>query len=290
MSLCLQSIILLTLEFLTSLTAAKQSDTSIESKSFLFCQGLLKINQSEKYLEPLPKRIVKAVARKRDIVKDDNENEIKDSNIDNLYRDKEFYDKNNEESNEINIIDKNKDSNNKEINDDNYVPGAAISTVFESTKDSKSFNYGGSATHYNEIDTSVDRDARAVLERKIKLSNELSNNQDSNDDKIYRGKNAYQSFVKADLATVGANKITGTQGPVRAPTFLRAISRFDYQPDICKDFKETGFCGFGDTCKFLHDRSDYKSGWQLEREWEANQAKKKKLLEDAMKKVDKGKQ
>lgn len=22
-----------------------------------------------------------------------------------------------------------------------------------------------------------------------------------------------------------------------------------------------------DSCKFLHDRSDYKSGWQLEREW-----------------------
>lgn len=29
------------------------------------------------------------------------------------------------------------------------------------------------------------------------------------------------------------------------------------QPDICKDYKETGFCGFGDSCKFLHDRSDY---------------------------------
>ena len=28
-----------------------------------------------------------------------------------------------------------------------------------------------------------------------------------------------------------------------------------------------GFCGFGDSCKFLHDRSDYKHGWQLEREW-----------------------
>lgn len=62
--------------------------------------------------------------------------------------------------------------------------------------------------------------------------------------------------------------------------------RWDYQPDICKDYKETGFCGFGgkiyrlliicvvkkstilisDSCKFLHDRSDYKFGWQLERE------------------------
>jgi RING finger protein 113A len=44
--------------------------------------------------------------------------------------------------------------------------------------------------------------------------------------------------------------------------------RWDYQPDICKDYKETGFCGFGDNCKFLHDRGDYKSGWQIDRELE----------------------
>ena len=28
-----------------------------------------------------------------------------------------------------------------------------------------------------------------------------------------------------------------------------------------------GNCGYGDSCKFLHDRGDYKSGWQLDREW-----------------------
>ncbi|XP_020826575.1 E3 ubiquitin-protein ligase RNF113A-like [Phascolarctos cinereus] len=56
------------------------------------------------------------------------------------------------------------------------------------------------------------------------------------------------------------------RGPVRAPEHLRATVRWDYQPDVCKDYKETGFCGFGDTCKFLHDRADYKPGWQIERE------------------------
>ena len=56
---------------------------------------------------------------------------------------------------------------------------------------------------------------------------------------------------------------------MRAPANLRATVRWDYQPDICKDYKETGFCGFGDSCKFMHDRSDYKHGWQLEREVEA---------------------
>ena len=33
--------------------------------------------------------------------------------------------------------------------------------------------------------------------------------------------------------------------------------------------------GFGDACVFLHDRGDYKSGWQLEREWEEEQKRKK---------------
>ena len=40
---------------------------------------------------------------------------------------------------------------------------------------------------------------------------------------------------------------------------------------IAQDYKETGFCGYGDACKFLHDRGDYKSGWQLEKEWDASQ-------------------
>jgi len=73
-------------------------------------------------------------------------------------------------------------------------------------------------------------------------------------------------------------RATGAYGPVQAPSFLRATSRFDYQPDICKDYKETGFCGYGDNCKFLHDRGDYKSGWQMEREWEDKQAAKRQRL------------
>lgn len=39
--------------------------------------------------------------------------------------------------------------------------------------------------------------------------------------------------------------------------------RVDYAPDLCKDYLETGYCGFGDSCKFLHDRGDYKMGWQM---------------------------
>lgn len=56
-------------------------------------------------------------------------------------------------------------------------------------------------------------------------------------------------------------------GPRGAPSNLRVTVRMDYQPDVCKDYKETGYCGFGDSCKFLHDRTDYKAGWELERDW-----------------------
>lgn len=54
---------------------------------------------------------------------------------------------------------------------------------------------------------------------------------------------------------------------MRATSNIRVTNVFDYKPDLCKDYNETGFCGFGDSCKFLHDRGDYKSGWELEKEW-----------------------
>ena len=59
------------------------------------------------------------------------------------------------------------------------------------------------------------------------------------------------------------NKFTGTQGPIRATSHIAISNRFDYQPDVCKDYKETGYCAFGDSCIFLHDRGDYKSGWEI---------------------------
>ena len=60
--------------------------------------------------------------------------------------------------------------------------------------------------------------------------------------------------------------------PIRAPdAFVKQTCWFDYQPEICKDYKQTGLCGFGDTYIYLHNRGDTLSGWYLEREWEERQ-------------------
>ncbi|XP_028390052.1 E3 ubiquitin-protein ligase RNF113A-like [Phyllostomus discolor] len=114
------------------------------------------------------------------------------------------------------------------------------------------------ATAGCELDPERERDARAVFERSGQSREEPRGEAD---DKIYRGISHYGRYVKPKDASGSLRK-----GPIRAPEHLRATVRWDYQPEVCKDYKETGFCGFGDSCKFLHDRSDYKHGWQIERE------------------------
>ena len=82
-------------------------------------------------------------------------------------------------------------------------------------------------------------------------------------DGTYKGAAAYQSFIQKN-----PNAPTRTVGPVKAPTNIRTITVTDFAPDVCKDYKQTGFCGFGDSCKFLHAREDYKQGWELDKDWE----------------------
>ena len=82
-------------------------------------------------------------------------------------------------------------------------------------------------------------------------------------DGTYKGSSNYQSFIQKN-----PNAPSKQVGPVKAPTNIRTITVTDFAPDVCKDYKQTGFCGFGSGCKFMHAREDYKQGWQLDREWE----------------------
>ncbi|KAI9894604.1 MAG: RNA-splicing factor [Vezdaea aestivalis] len=89
-------------------------------------------------------------------------------------------------------------------------------------------------------------------------------------DGLYKGAAGYQSFVQKNL-----DAPSRSVGPIKAPTNIRTITVTDFAPDVCKDYKQTGFCGFGDSCKFLHAREDYKQGWELDRDWEVGTKGKK---------------
>lgn len=114
---------------------------------------------------------------------------------------------------------------------------------------------------------------------------------DSNKTKILSGKematreaehlptNMMHSSEKVEEKNSNTKKNKLLAGPLKAPSFVRSTCRFDYQPDICKDYKDTGFCGFGDTCIYLHDRTDTLNGWQLEQEWERRKREEKEKKE-----------
>lgn len=152
---------------------------------------------------------------------------------------------------------------------------------FESSKEIR-VQDDSRATATLETETDFSRDARAIRERVLKQAEAAlkGKGKGPSDEKLYKGIHGYTDY-KAGFRrehTVSSEKAGGAHGPLRASAHIRVSARFDYQPDICKDYKETGYCGYGDSCKFMHDRGDYKSGWQLEKEWdEAEKARKRNL-------------
>ncbi|KAK7916956.1 pre-mRNA splicing factor cwc24 [Apiospora marii] len=91
-------------------------------------------------------------------------------------------------------------------------------------------------------------------------------------DGTYKGLANSNNFIQKN-----PNAPKKSVGPIKAPTNIRTVTTTDFAPDVCKDYKQTGFCGFGDNCKYLHAREDYAQGWKLDREWE-NVTKGKKNL------------
>ncbi|KAK0513386.1 hypothetical protein JMJ35_004372 [Cladonia borealis] len=114
-------------------------------------------------------------------------------------------------------------------------------------------------------------DAKTLLGTTRPRPTKADNNDEASTDGTYKGTANYQTYIQKN-----PNAPSRTIGPVKAPTNIRTITVTDFAPDVCKDYKQTGFCGFGDSCKFLHAREDYKQGWELDKEWEKVGDKNKK--------------
>lgn len=159
---------------------------------------------------------------------------------------------------------------------DNSKENEVKAFYYESTREIQTHS-DSRATATLETETEFDKDARAIRERVLKQADEALKGNTSTDEKIYKGVHGYTDH-KAGFRrehTIAGEKAGGAHGPLRASAHIRWSVRFDYQPDICKDYKETGYCGYGDSCKFMHDRGDYKPGWQMEREWQEAERQRK---------------
>ncbi|KAG6831728.1 hypothetical protein H0H87_004279 [Tephrocybe sp. NHM501043] len=137
-------------------------------------------------------------------------------------------------------------------------------------KDGPDVKWTASGSHINAaLDILAGDEAEELLAKRRKQDAE-SDGEEVPDDGQYHGQSAYKSHLVKSKEVPKAMRV----GPQRSTSTIRTVTIVDYQPDVCKDYKETGYCGFGDTCKFLHDRGTYLAGWQLD-----------KLAEDAKRDV-----
>lgn len=93
-----------------------------------------------------------------------------------------------------------------------------------------------------------------------KPNKEVTHIRDDNEYNISENNTDESASDTAKLKTVGYIK------PV--PKNIKITTITDFQPDVCKDFLQTGYCGYGDTCKFLHIRNELTRTKPIDKEWE----------------------
>ncbi|KAF8629841.1 hypothetical protein AX15_003207 [Amanita polypyramis BW_CC] len=130
-------------------------------------------------------------------------------------------------------------------------------------KEGPDIKWSAEKSHVNAaLEIIAGDEAEEMLAKRQKKEKEMAGEEDDvPHDGLYRGQSAYKSHIKKSTEIPKSMRV----GPQRSTNTIRTVTIVDYQPDVCKDYKETGFCGFGDTCKFLHDRGTYLAGWQLDK-------------------------
>ncbi|EFY88595.1 pre-mRNA splicing factor cwc24 [Metarhizium acridum CQMa 102] len=136
-------------------------------------------------------------------------------------------------------------------------------TVFKANRDLPISSSNDATKQSNWYDDGTKDD----LSAKTLLGSSKSTAKPSQADGTYKGLANQTSFIQKN-----PDAPKKTVGPIKAPTNIRTITVTDFAPDVCKDYKKTGFCGFGSNC-----REDYKHGWQLDREWDTVTKGKKSL-------------
>lgn len=125
----------------------------------------------------------------------------------------------------------------------------------------------------NEEATKVDTLHQELIEKERKAK--MHTPEEVAVDGEYKGQKAYANFMPTKSKST-MDKI----GPKKTSSNIRSTTVFDFARDECKDYKQTGFCGYGDSCKFVHHRDDFKAGWKLNTDWDlAKQDDKAKELE-----------
>lgn len=126
------------------------------------------------------------------------------------------------------------------------------------------------SNHHLSIDSKKSTlDSSFISSFKKDNNNTISTDGDNND-KLNFAYPSLSSVNNNDKINISdnSNRVNSSNGPIRDTSKVdRMVCRFDYAQDLCKDYNETGYCGFGDSCIFLHDRGDYKSGWELDQEF-----------------------
>lgn len=109
---------------------------------------------------------------------------------------------------------------------------------------------------------------------------------DITDDKV---KTDNKIKKKLDLSLSKPSKNVNIKQPNSSDVVDNKKIYMDYEPLLCKEYKLKGYCGYGDTCKFIHSRDDYINENKLtKKHWKNSQENKveEKKVEVVLKKSD----
>ncbi|KAG2386148.1 hypothetical protein C9374_002594 [Naegleria lovaniensis] len=198
-------------------------------------------------------------------------------------------------------------NNSGDGDDENTIHTAATTTTTHENNIDNTSPHSKTRLDEDEDNTGVLSTAEKIKERKSKLNQENSLLSSSTKQQTKSILPIHETIIKANREEKQdesyLDRITSTNvnefdeldsekkkkdvGPTKVSKHVRVTSRMDYQPDICKDYYETGFCGYGDNCKFAHVREKYVNSIEHTKAWEKEQQKK---VEDARTQKDSSQQ